>query len=154
MVVKYHTATHLLHQALKNVLGESVNQRGSNITPERLRFDFSYEGKMTPEQIAAAESLVNEWIDKDLKVRREEMQKSEAESRNPIHLFGEKYGDVVSIYTIGEGSVRGVDATSVEFCGGPHVESTGKIGEGSKRFKIVKEEAVSAGVRRIKAVVV
>lgn len=151
MVVKYHTATHLLHQALKNVLGESVNQRGSNITPERLRFDFSFDSKMTPEQIAETEKLVNEWISKDLKVRREEMKKDEAEARNPIHLFGEKYGEVVSIYTIGDGLVRGLDATSVEFCGGPHVEHTGKIGEGGKTFKIIKEEAVSQGVRRIKA---
>jgi alanyl-tRNA synthetase len=81
------------------------------------------------------------------------MKKTEAEERKPIHLFGEKYGDVVSIYTIGDGKVRGLDATSVEFCGGPHVEHTGQIGEGGKKFKIVKEEAVSAGVRRIKAVV-
>jgi alanyl-tRNA synthetase len=153
MVVKYHTATHLLHQALKNVLGEDANQRGSNITPERLRFDFSYPTKMTPEQIEQTERLVNEWIEKDLTVRREEINKNDAEARKPIHLFGEKYGDVVSIYTIGDGKVRGLDATSVEFCGGPHVEHTGQIGEGGKKFKITKEEAVSAGVRRIKAVV-
>jgi alanyl-tRNA synthetase len=157
MVVKYHTATHLLHQSLKNVLGEEVNQKGSNITPERLRFDFSFPAKMTPEQIKQTEDLVNEWIEKDLTVRREEMNKQEAEERKPIHLFGEKYGETVSIYTIGEGKVRGLDATSVEFCGGPHVEHTGQIGEGEngakKKFKIVKEEAVSAGVRRIKAVV-
>lgn len=152
-VVKYHTATHLLHQALKNVLGESVNQKGSNITPERLRFDFSFDNKMTSEQITETEKLVNGWIEKDLVVRREEIKKDEAEARNPIHLFGEKYGDVVSIYTIGDGKVRGLDATSVEFCGGPHVTSTGKIGEGGKVFKIVKEEAVSQGVRRIKAIV-
>jgi alanyl-tRNA synthetase len=132
-------------------LGEEVNQKGSNITPERLRFDFSYGQKMTGEQIKQTEDLVNKWIEKDLKVRREEMKKDEAEKRNPIHLFGEKYGDTVSIYTIGDGQVRGKDATSVEFCGGPHVEHTGKIGEGGKKFKIVKEEAVSAGVRRIKA---
>lgn len=157
MVVKYHTATHLLHQALKNVLGEDANQKGSNITAERLRFDFSYGQKMTPEQIKATEDLVNKWIEEDLVVRREEMKKSEAEERNPIHLFGEKYGDVVSIYTIGDGKIRGKDATSVEFCGGPHVEHTGQIGEingqRGKKFKIKKEEAVSAGVRRIKAVV-
>jgi alanyl-tRNA synthetase len=113
----------------------------------------SFDSKMTPEQIAETEKLVNEWISKDLKVRREEMKKDEAEARNPIHLFGEKYGEVVSIYTIGDGLVRGLDATSVEFCGGPHVEHTGKIGEGGKTFKIIKEEAVSQGVRRIKAVV-
>ncbi len=160
MVTKYHTATHLLHQALKIVLGEEANQKGSNITSERLRFDFSHNQKMTPEEIQKTENLVNEWIEKDLIVRREEMQKPEAESRNPIHLFGEKYGDVVSIYTIAEnetGKVRGVDATSVEFCGGPHVSRTGEIGVGEngekKKFKIIKEEAVSAGVRRIKAVV-
>lgn len=153
IVVKYHTATHLLHQALKNVLGEEANQKGSNITPERLRFDFSYSAKMTPEQIKQTEDLVNQWIQKDMKVTREEVKKEEAEARNPIHLFGEKYGDTVSIYTIGDGKVRGLDATSVEFCGGPHVDHTGQIGEGNKKFKIVKEEAVSAGVRRIKAVV-
>ncbi len=153
VVVKYHTATHLLHAALKQVLGESANQKGSNITPERLRFDFTHPTKMTPEEIKKVEDLVNEWIEKDLKVRREEMNKADAEERKPIHLFGEKYGDVVSIYTIGDGKVRGLDATSVEFCGGPHVEHTGQIGEGNKKFKIVKEEAVSAGVRRIKAVV-
>jgi alanyl-tRNA synthetase len=152
IVVKYHTTTHLLHQALKNILGESVNQKGSNITPERLRFDFSHNAKMTTEEIEKIEKQVNEWIEKDLKVRREEMKKIHAEKRNPIHLFGEKYGDIVSIYTIGDGEIRGVDATSVEFCGGPHVEHTGQIGEDGKRFKIQKEEAVSAGVRRIKAV--
>lgn len=151
MTVKYHTATHLLHQALKNVLGEDANQRGSNITPERLRFDFSYPQKMTSEQVKQVEDLVNQWIQKDLKVRREEMKKVDAEERKPIHLFGEKYGEVVSIYTIGDGMVRGQDATSVEFCTGPHVEHTGQIAEGNKKFKIVKEEAVSAGVRRIKA---
>ncbi len=152
MVIKYHTATHLLHQALKNILGENVNQKGSNITTERLRFDFSYDKKMTVEEIEKTEKIVNEWIEKDMKVRREEMKKEEAETRKPIHLFGEKYGDIVSIYTIGDGKVRGIDATSVEFCGGPHVENTAKIAEGNKKFKIQKEEAVSAGVRRIKAV--
>jgi alanyl-tRNA synthetase len=150
-VTKYHTATHLLHQALKEVLGESVNQKGSNITAERLRFDFSHDTKMTEEEVKQTEGKVNSWIQMGLKVRREEMDKAKAEERKPIHLFGEKYGDIVSIYTISENEnqkVRGVDAVSVEFCGGPHVESTVGLGH----FKIIKEEAVSAGVRRIKAV--
>jgi alanyl-tRNA synthetase len=162
MNVKYHTATHLLHQALKNVLGENVNQAGSNITPERLRFDFTFERKMTQEEIEKTEKIVNEWIEQDLKVRREEVKKIEAEERNAIHLFGEKYGEIVSIYTIAKddsGKVRGQDAASVEFCGGPHVHGTGELAEDenktkNKKFKIQKEEAVSAGVRRIKAVLI
>lgn len=145
MEVKYHTATHLLHQALRTVLGDSVQQKGSNITPERLRFDFSYPQKMTPEQLTRVETLVNEKIQEDLEVRREEISADEARSRGAIGLFGEKYGDMVSVY-----SVINKDGTpfSLEFCGGPHVTHTGEMGT----FKISKEEAVSAGVRRIKAV--
>lgn len=147
--VRYHTATHLLHQALKEVLGEDANQKGSNITSERLRFDFSHGAKMTAEEIKKVEDLVNSWIEAKLPVIREEVSKQEAIDRGAVHLFGEKYGDVVSIYTIGTGKLRGDGAVSIEFCGGPHVTNTGEIG----KFKITKEESVSAGVRRIKAVV-
>jgi len=145
MEVKYHTATHLLHKALRTVLGESVQQKGSNITPERLRFDFAHPQKMTPEEITAVEALVNEKIQEDLEVIREEVSAEEARNRGAIGLFGEKYGDTVSIYT-----VMGKDGKpfSLEFCGGPHVSRTGEMGV----FKISKEEATSAGVRRIKAI--
>lgn len=149
IVVKYHTATHLLHQALKEVLGEEANQKGSNITAERLRFDFSHGSKMTPEEIKKTEDLVNKWIEEKLPVVREEIGKDEAIARGAVHLFGEKYGDTVSVYTIGNGKLRTNGAVSIEFCGGPHVENTGVIG----KFKITKEESVSAGVRRIKATV-
>ncbi len=138
--VKYHTATHLLHQALRDVLGHTVQQRGSNITPERLRFDFSYPEKMTPEQIQQVESIVNEKIKADLPVGTTEMSPDEAHTLGFLGFFGHKYGDIVSTYDIG--------GYSREICTGPHVEHTGVMGE----FKIQKEEAVSAGVRRIKAV--
>ncbi|HSE34663.1 MAG TPA: alanine--tRNA ligase [Candidatus Paceibacterota bacterium] len=143
--VKYHTATHLLHQALRTVLGETALQKGSNITPERLRFDFVHHAKMTPEQIKAVEDLVNEKIHAELPVWYEDIPFEEAKQRGAIGLFEEKYGDKVRVYQIGEGEER----FSLEFCGGPHVKNTSEIGP----FKIVKEEAVSAGVRRIKAVV-
>src|SRR5581483_8693861 len=138
--VHYHTATHLLHQALRTVLGDHVFQKGSNITPERLRFDFSHPAKMTPEQIAAVEKLINEQIAADLPVKREEMSVAEAKQRGALGLFEHKYGDTVSVYTVGN--------FSVEICGGPHVEHTGVLGH----FKILKEESASSGVRRIKAV--
>jgi alanyl-tRNA synthetase len=140
MSVKYHTATHLLHKALKMVLGEHVQQKGSNITPERLRFDFSHPDKMTPEQIKQTEDVVNQQIQRDLVVTREEMSVAEAKEKNALGLFEHKYGDVVSVYTVGD--------FSCEICGGPHVEHTGTLGT----FKITKEEASSAGVRRIKAI--
>jgi alanyl-tRNA synthetase len=156
IVVRYHTATHLLHEALKQVLGPETNQKGSNITAERLRFDFTHGSKMTPEEITAVQSLVNKWIDEKIPVNREEVDKDEAIARGAVHLFGEKYGDKVSVYTIGnvkEGESKkkseNKNIISMEFCGGPHVENTGTIGH----FKITKEEAVSAGVRRIKAVI-
>lgn len=149
IVVRYHTATHLLHQALKEVLGADANQKGSNITPERLRFDFSHGAKMTDEEKKKVEDLVNKWISEKLPVEHEEISKDEAIERGAIHLFGEKYGDIVSVYTIGSGKLRNNGAVSIEFCGGPHVKNTSEIG----KFKITKEEAVSAGVRRIKAVV-
>jgi alanyl-tRNA synthetase len=146
---RYHTATHLLHQALKIVLGEEVNQKGSNITPERLRFDFSYGEKMTDEQKKRVEDIVNEKIKESLPVIREDITLDEAKARGAIGLFGDKYGEKVSIYKIGEGTNRGDSSLfSLELCGGPHVENIGTLGT----FKITKEEAVSAGVRRIKAI--
>ncbi|MDP1625020.1 MAG: alanine--tRNA ligase [bacterium] len=145
MSLKYHTATHLLHQALRQVLGTTVSQKGSNITPERLRFDFTHGAKMTDDEKKRVEDIVNANIQAKLPVHRVELPKAEAEKTGALHFFGDKYGDVVSVYYIGE-SLDG--AISKEFCGGPHVENTGTLGT----FKIQKEEAVSAGVRRIKAV--
>lgn len=138
--IMYHTATHLLHQALKNVLGEHVNQKGSNITEERLRFDFSHPQKVTKEELEEVEKIVNEQIAKDLPVICEEMTLEEAKNSGAIGLFEHKYGDKVKVYSIGD--------FSKEICGGPHVTSTGKMGH----FKIKKEEASSSGVRRIKAI--
>lgn len=146
-VVKYHTATHLMYRALKNVLGEHVVQRGSNITAERLRFDFSHGEKVTPEQIAEVEKIVNEKIAEDLPVTWKEEKTTEAFAQGASGAFGDKYGDVIKVYTIGD--IK--KPFSREICGGPHVEHTGLIGEGGKKFKITKEEASSAGVRRIKA---
>lgn len=137
----YHTATHLLHQALRNVLGDHVKQSGSNITTERLRFDFSHPEKMTPEQIKQVEDIVNEQIKRDLNVVSEEMPLEEAKKSGAIGLFENKYGDTVKVYTIGD--------FSKEICGGPHVKHTGELGH----FKIKKEESSSAGIRRIKAVI-
>jgi len=137
--VKYHTAHHLLLKALQMVLGPDVHQRGSNITSERLRIDFSYGQKMTPEQITEVERIVNEQIQKALPVEHKIMPIEEAEKINAEHEFGAKYPDMVSVYSIG---------SSVEFCAGPHVANTSELGH----FKILKEEASSAGVRRIKAV--
>ena len=144
MSVKYHTATHLLHQALRDVLGDHVQQKGSNITPERLRFDFAHGAKMTDEEKAKVEAIVNEKIAANLPVKMVILPKAEAEASGALHFFGDKYGDEVSVYYIGE-TLEG--AWSKEFCGGPHVENTSMLGT----FKIAKEEAVSAGVRRIKA---
>ena len=146
-IIRLHTATHLLNAGLRDVLGEHVWQKGSNITEERTRFDFTHDKKMTPEEIAAVEALVNDWIDRDLKVKKETMTLEEARKLGALGVFGEKYSDTVSIYTIYDPSSD--EVISREFCGGPHVEHTGTIGV----FKIVKEEASSAGVRRIKAVV-
>lgn len=135
-----HTATHLLHAALRQVLGEHVEQRGSNITAERLRFDFSHPDKMTAEQIAEVEKLVNEAIEKDLPVTCETMTVEQAKAKGAMGLFESKYGDQVKVYC--------VEGFSKEICGGPHVEHTGQLGH----FKIKKEESSSAGIRRIKAV--
>ena len=137
---KYHTATHLLNAALKVVLGDHVHQKGSNITTERLRFDFSHDAKMTDEEKKKVEDLVNEYIKMDIPVERLEMKKEEALKIGAEAMFLDKYGDIVTVYKIGD--------VSVELCGGPHVARTGELGH----FKIKKEEASSAGVRRIKAI--
>ncbi|HHU49180.1 MAG TPA: alanine--tRNA ligase [Clostridiales bacterium] len=137
---KLHTATHLLHAALRKVLGEEVAQKGSNITAERLRFDFSFSRKVNKEELKEIENLVNEFIEKDAEVICEEMPLEKAKESGAIGLFESKYGNMVKVYTIGD--------FSKELCGGPHVARTGELG----RFKIKKEESSSAGVRRIKAV--
>jgi alanyl-tRNA synthetase len=147
-VVKLHTTTHLMYQALKNVLGGDVVQRGSNITAERTRFDFSHPEKVTREQLDEVEKIVNEKIAENLPVTWKEEKTDEAFSKGASGAFGDKYGAVVKVYTIGSDD----KPFSREICGGPHVERTGVIGEGGKKFKIKKEEASSAGVRRIKAV--
>ena len=153
---KYHTATHLLHQALRDVLGPEVFQKGSNINTERLRFDFSFDRKMTDEEIVGTEDLVNKLIKQDLKVDRKFMSVEEAKNMNGIGLFGDKFEKEVSIYCIGPDYTLDPDSKdqrdrggyySLEFCGGPHVEHTGVIGG----IKITKEEAISSGVRRIYA---
>ncbi len=138
---KLHTATHLLHAALRKVLGDDVHQRGSNITAERLRFDFSFGRKMTKEEVKEVEDLVNEAIQADYGVTIEEMDVDTAKEQGAIGLFESKYGEKVNVYTMGD--------FSKEICGGPHVEHTGEL----ESFKIKKEESSSAGVRRIKAVV-
>ena len=145
-VTRLHTATHLLHQALRDVLGDHVAQKGSNITKERLRFDFSHGEKMTPEEKAEVERIVNEQIDAKLPISFEEMSVDEAKARGAIGLFESKYGDRVKVYQMGEGDKM----YSLEICGGPHANNTGELG----RFKIKKEEASSSGVRRIKAVLI
>ena len=140
METKYHTATHLLNAALKKVLGPHVHQKGSNITAERMRFDFSHAEKMTDEQKKQTEDLVNEYINMAIPVERMEMKKEDALKLGAEAMFIEKYGDIVSVYKIGD--------VSLELCGGPHVQNTKELGH----FKIKKEEASSAGVRRIKAI--
>ncbi|TAK57285.1 alanine--tRNA ligase [Patescibacteria group bacterium] len=153
MSLKYHTATHLLHQALRDVLGTHVQQKGSNITAERLRFDFAHTAKMTDDEKKKVEDIVNEKISAGLPMQVVELDKSEAEKVGALHFFGDKYGEKVTVYFIGD-SVQ--TAYSKEFCGGPHVKNTLELAgpEGKWKFKIAKEEAVSAGVRRIKAVLV
>ena len=140
--IAYHTATHLLHKALKIVLGDHVAQKGSNITAERLRFDFSHPQKMTKDELKKVEDIVNEQIQRDLLVTCEEMSLEEAKKSGAIGLFENKYGEKVKVYTIGD--------FSKEICGGPHVSHTAELG----KFIIKKEEASSAGVRRIKAILV
>ncbi len=140
METKYHTATHLLNAALKKVLGPHVHQKGSNITAERMRFDFSHNSKMTEEEKQKTEDLVNEYIKMAIPVEKLEMKKEDAINAGAEAMFADKYGDIVSVYKIGD--------VSMELCGGPHVHNTSELGH----FKIKKEEASSAGVRRIKAI--
>jgi alanyl-tRNA synthetase len=148
---KYHTATHLMYQALRQVLGDHVVQRGSNITEERLRFDFSHSEKVTAEQLKQVEDIVNEQIGKDLKVSWAEYPTAEATGPlGALGQFGDRYGDTVKVYKmIADGAEK---PFSFEICGGPHVDHTLQLLEDGKRFKIIKEEASSAGIRRIKAV--
>ena len=140
METKYHTATHLLNAALKVVLGSHIHQRGSNITAERMRFDFSHPAKMTDEEKQKTEELVNKWISDAIPVEHLEMKKDEAIRLGAEAMFIEKYGDIVSVYKIGN--------VSLELCGGPHVTNTSELGH----FKIKKEESSSSGIRRIKAI--
>lgn len=148
--LKYHTATHLLQSALRQLYGPELRQHGSNITTERLRFDFNHDGKMQPEDIAKAEELVNGWIVQDLPVSYKMYPTEEALDMGAIGPFGERYDSEVKVYQMGEGEAM----ASLEICGGPHVTHTGQLAEGGKRFKITKEEASSAGIRRIKAILV
>jgi len=140
-VSKLHTATHLLNQALRKVLGDHVYQKGSNITAERLRFDFSHPQKVTPEELTKVEAIVNEQIKANLPIACDEMAVDEAKSKGAIGVFDAKYGDKVKVYSMGD--------FSKEICGGPHANNTGDL----KSFKILKEEAVASGIRRIKAVI-
>ena len=147
---KYHTATHLMYQALRDVLGDHVIQRGSNITEERLRFDFSHPEKVTPEQLKQVEDIVNDQISKDLKISYQEYPTPQALEMGALGQFGDRYGPAVKVYTmIADGAAK---PFSFEICGGPHVDHTLQLLNGGKKFKIIKEEASSAGVRRIKAV--
>lgn len=139
--VRLHTATHLLLGALRTVLGNSVYQRGCNITPERLRLDFSFDRKMTAEEKDEVSRIVNEAIAKDIPVVCQEMSYEDAKASGAMGIFDDKYDDIVKVYTI--------DGYSKEICGGPHAERTGEL----VNFKIKKEESSSAGVRRIKAVI-
>jgi alanyl-tRNA synthetase len=148
---KYHTATHLMYEALRQILGDHVIQHGSNINEERLRFDFSHPDKMTAEQIKQVEDIVNQQIDLDLKVTFEEHPTNEA--INDLHVlgaFGDRYGEVVKVYRMQADNEK--EPFSLEICGGPHVDHTGQLAEDNKKFKIIKEESSSAGIRRIKAV--
>ena len=151
IVTKYHTVTHLMYGALRNVLGEHVIQRGSNITADRLRFDFSHPDKMTAEEIKAVEDMVNEQISKDWPMTWREENTKQALASGVMGAFGDRYGDTVKVYTVGDADG---ERYSREICGGPHVEHTGVLGEDGKKFKIQKEESSSAGVRRIKAVLI
>jgi alanyl-tRNA synthetase len=148
---KYHTATHIMYQALRDVLGNHVVQRGSNITEERLRFDFSHSEKMTPEQIKQVEEIVNDQISRDLKISWAEYPTEKATGElGALGQFGDRYGDTVKVYSM---QAEGADKPySFEICGGPHVDHTHELTEDGKRFKIIKEESSSAGIRRIKAV--
>ncbi|MEK6876746.1 MAG: alanine--tRNA ligase, partial [Nanoarchaeota archaeon] len=137
---RLHTATHLLNEALRKAISKDIIQKGSNITQERLRFDFNFDRKLTAEEIRKVEDLVNKKIKEAIPVKREEMGLEEAKKRHAQGLFEHKYANRVSVYSIGD--------FSIEICGGPHVKNTEELG----RFKIIKEESSAAGVRRIKAV--
>jgi alanyl-tRNA synthetase len=147
-VTKLHTTHHILLKALQTVLGSNIKQKGSNITGERLRIDFNYSDKISDEAITKIETIVNSVINKDLKVERLEMPKSEAEKIGAEMEFGQKYPDTVSIYRIID--LNGT-IISMEFCGGPHVNSTLDISEGNKKFKIISQENIGSGIRRLKA---
>lgn len=151
IVTKYHTATHLMYKALRNVLGDHVIQRGSNITAERLRFDFSHPDRMTSEEIKAVEDMVNEQINKDWPMTWREENTKQALESGVMGAFGDRYGETVKVYTVGNPDG---EHYSREICGGPHVEHTGLLGVGNKKFKIQKEESSASGIRRIKAALV
>lgn len=146
--LKLHTATHLMYAAMKKIISPDITQHGSNVTEERLRFDFNNDVKVPRETLDEIEKQVNEWIDADLPVGFKEYPTAEAFEKGAAGAFGDKYGDVVKVYQIGSDNNR----VSFEICGGPHVDHTGQLGEGGKRFKITKEESSSAGIRRVKAV--
>lgn len=146
--IKYHTLTHMMYQAIRMVLGTDIMQHGSNITAERLRFDFNYPRKVTKEELGEIERIVNEKVKEDLPVSFKEYDTKEAFKLGAIGAFGDRYGDTVKVYQIGPDDNR----FSFEICGGPHVSHTGEIAEGGKIFKIKKEGSSSAGIRRIKAV--
>ncbi|MEK7627177.1 MAG: alanine--tRNA ligase-related protein, partial [Patescibacteria group bacterium] len=148
MAIKFHTATHLMHQALRIVLGEKVGQMGSDINAERLRFDFSYDRKITSEEIKKVEDLVNEKIMENLEVKIEEMPYKKAMESGALAFFKVKYPEIVKVYSVGNPSTGSGQVFSKEICGGPHVSHTGELG----KFKIKKEESSSAGVRRIRAI--
>lgn len=148
---KYHTAAHLMYRALKNILGQDVVQRGCNINSERIRFDFSYPEKLTTEQIAQIENMVNEQIVKNWPISWREEKTKEALANGVAGAFGDRYGEVVKVYTIGDPD--GLNF-SREICGGPHVQQTAELGIDGKKFKILKEESSSAGVRRVKAALI
>lgn len=153
---RYHTGTHLLQSALREIFGPELRQHGSNITEERLRFDFNLDRKMTPEEIKRAEDLVNQWIAEDHPVKFTEYPTQEALDMGAIGPFGERYGDTVKVYQMGTDD----HIVSLEICGGPHVDHTGQLATdddgkpNGKHYKILKEEASSAGIRRIKAAMV
>jgi alanyl-tRNA synthetase len=145
METRYHTSAHLLHQALRDILDPTILCKGSNITTERLRFDFPFDRKLTLEEIKEIENLINQKIKNRLPINKILMKKEDAEKTGALHIFNERYPDEVNVYYIGDNFEN---AYSKEFCGGPHVSNTSELGY----FKIVKEEAVSSGVRRIKAI--
>jgi len=149
IITKYHTATHLLYRALRQILGDDVVQRGCNITAERIRFDFSYDQKVTPDQLKQVETIVNEQIKHDWPVSWKEENTKTALANGVAGAFGDRYGETVKVYTIGDPEG---EYFSREICGGPHVEHTAQLAEEGKSFRIIKEESSSAGVRRIKAI--